>query len=130
MNMIVPIPVLFKKNSKTNTDTQGIILHSGGQRPINYTITTSVTGQTFAPPLATCLDFVTAKFKEGCGYSSVNTARTAITTFYDNVKYNPMIVRFMKGVFNLRPSLSQYTCTWDVTDVLNNLKTLPLPNLT
>ena len=59
----------------------------------------------------------------------VNNARYATATVYDNVKDNPMIAWFMKGVFNLRQSLPQYTCTWDVTDVLNHLKTLPLQTI-
>ena len=83
----------------------------------------------FHAPLATSLDFLTEKFKEGCGYSSVNNARYATATVYDNAKDNPMISWFMKGVFNLRQSLPQYTCTWDITDVLNHLKTLPLQTI-
>ena len=39
------------------------------------------------------------------------------------------MARFMKGVFNLRPSLPRYTCTWDVTDVLNHLKNLALSTI-
>ena len=73
--------------------------------------------------------FPHSKIKEGCGYSWANTARSAIATFYDNVKDNPMKAWFMKGVLNLWPSLPWYTCTWDVTDVLNHLKTLLLPTI-
>ncbi len=35
-----------------------------------------------------------------------------------------MIIRFMKGVYNLRPSLPQYSNTWDVGIVLGYMKGL------
>ena len=41
-----------------------------------------------------------------------------------------MLVRFMKGIFNLRPPLCRYTFTWDVGKVLRCLSTLyPLGTL-
>jgi integrase len=35
---------------------------------------------------------------------------------------HPLIKRFMKGIFNLRPSLPRYTAVWDVSIVLNFFK--------
>ena len=40
---------------------------------------------------------------------------------------HPLVTRFMRGVFNSRPPQPRYTTTWDVTDVLNYLRTL-IPN--
>lgn len=37
---------------------------------------------------------------------------------------HPVVIRFMKGVFNLRPSVPRYVTTWDVSKVLHYLKTL------
>ena len=34
----------------------------------------------------------------------------------------PLIKKFMKGVFNLRPQLPRYSTTWDVNIVLEFLK--------
>lgn len=58
--------------------------------------------------LATVLDFLTSLFENGLGYSSINTARSALSALglmFDNVLVgaHPLVIRFMKGVFNLRP---------------------------
>jgi hypothetical protein len=37
---------------------------------------------------------------------------------------HPYVIRFMKGVYNLRPSVSRYCRTWDVDIVLKYLRTL------
>ena len=38
---------------------------------------------------------------------------------------HPMICRFMKGVFGLRPSLPKYSNIWDVTQVFSYFRTSP-----
>lgn len=75
------------------------------------------------------LDFLTELFEEGLSYSTVNTARCALSSLLlpvDNVTFGCQIVviRFMKGVFNLRPPVSRYCATWDVDIVLRFLRTL------
>ena len=52
--------------------------------------------------LATVLDFLTSLFENGLGYSSINTARSALSALglmFDNVLVgvHPLVVRFMKG---------------------------------
>lgn len=43
---------------------------------------------------------------------------------------HPLVVRFMKGVFNLRPPLPRYAATWDVQPVLRQLRSMhPLHSL-
>lgn len=43
---------------------------------------------------------------------------------------NPVLSRFMKGIFVAKPPKPKYTCTWDVSKVLKFLNTLwPLQNL-
>ena len=37
---------------------------------------------------------------------------------------HPVVCRFLKGIFELRPSLPKYTEIWDVAKVLEYLKTL------
>ena len=66
---------------------------------------------------------------QGLGYSSLNTARSALLTFIcvDNnqsVGSHPLIKRFMKGVFSNRLALPKYNVIWDVSVVVNFLKTL------
>ena len=77
------------------------------------------------PPLNQVLDFLEDLFESGLSYSALNTARSALSTFIsvNNVPVgsHPYVKRFMKGVFEQRPSVSRYTKTWDVSLVLNFL---------
>ena len=79
-----------------------------------------------SPDVTNVLEFLTQLFQDGGGYSSINTARCALSTFihFGNVTAgcHPLIVRFLKGVFNLRPTTSRYTETWDVELMLTYLK--------
>ncbi|XP_061166546.1 uncharacterized protein LOC133191815 [Saccostrea echinata] len=76
------------------------------------------------------LEFLLELYKSGLGYSAVNTAKSCNFSIFDII--NPetslgsssLIERFMRGIFNRRPSLPRYTCTWDVSVVLEYLKTL------
>lgn len=45
---------------------------------------------------------------------------------YPNVTFgnHPLVSRFLKGVFELKPSLPRYNHIWDVGVVLKHLKTL------
>ena len=72
------------------------------------------------------LDFLAELFESGLQYSAVNTARSALSTFLtvDNVPIgcHPLLKRFMKGVYEERPTLPRYGRTWDVSVVLELLK--------
>lgn len=74
-------------------------------------------------------------FKDGKSYSCINTHKVAVTqtlSFLDQSwnKNSPLLTKFMKGLFNLRPNLPRYKFTWDVSKVLKYLKTLfPLNSL-
>ena len=66
----------------------------------------------------------------GLGYSAINTARSALssvimlghnTTFGEH----PLVTRFLKGIFELKPSLPRYSVIWDVGTVLKYLQSLP-----
>lgn len=69
------------------------------------------------------------------GYSAVNTARSAISTVLEMTSgealgQNKLVVRFMKGVFNARPTQPKYMSTWNPDTLLSYLdcdsKTLTL----
>ena len=69
------------------------------------------------------LEFLTELFLRGLGYSAINTARSALSSILDTGKdkligTHPLICRFMKGVYNKRPSFPRYQLTWDVDVVL------------
>ena len=75
------------------------------------------------------LDFLTDLFEKGHSYSTINTARSALSTLIlcDNCMTfgsHPHVIKLMKGVYNKRPSGSRYTSTWDVNIVLRYLRTL------
>lgn len=64
----------------------------------------------------------------GLGYSSLGTARSALSTIATvnlvPAGQHPLVKRFMKAVYNLRPVFPKTTVTWDVDVVLRYLKTL------
>ena len=75
------------------------------------------------------MEYLTERYHEGLGYSSINTAKSAIIALHPSLQGTPLLSRFMKGIFNLRPSLPRYTCTWDVEIVLNYLQTIKLEDI-
>ena len=74
------------------------------------------------------LEFLTELyFVHGASYSSLNTARSALAAFLIldgpySVGSHPLISRFLKGVFQLRPPKPRYSQIWDVKIVLNFLR--------
>ena len=63
------------------------------------------------------------------GYSSVSTATSVLSTIIkteNDIPFGelPLVCRFLKGVFNLRPALPKYYTTWDVSVVLKYIKSL------
>ena len=83
----------------------------------------------FSPPVEEVLHFLTELFEANCGYSALNTARSVLSTFIVlpgniSVGNHPLVTRFMKGVFQSRPTFPKYAEIWDVNVVLSYLKTL------
>lgn len=73
------------------------------------------------------LNFLAQYYKTGVGYSAMNTARSAISSFISvlsgtQIGNNPIVKRFMAGVFNDKPALPRYNVTWDVSIVLDYLR--------
>jgi integrase len=63
----------------------------------------------------------------GCGYSVINTARSALSSLIilqtgTPFGSHPDVTLFMRGVFNLRPTQPKYVATWDPTQVLTFLE--------
>ena len=88
------------------------------------------------PPVEEGINFLAELYDSGIGYSAINTARSAISsivTLANNMSFgtHPMVCRFLKGVFELKPSLPKYKNIWDVNTVLAYLSNLhPPPGLT
>lgn len=81
------------------------------------------------------MNFLSVTFHRGVSYTSINTARGALSSLGITVDgcsagSHPLVTRFLKGVFNLRPSVPRYTRTWDVQQVLQYLRAMdPLSSL-
>lgn len=76
------------------------------------------------------VNFLADLVKSGVGYSGVNTARSAISTILvisDSATFgtHPLVKRFLKGVFEQKPSLPRYETIWDVSQVLTHLRSYP-----
>ena len=81
----------------------------------------------FKPGLAKSIEFLTELFNSGLGHSAINTARSALSTIIlpeYGIKFgeNPVVCRFLKGIFELKPSMPKYSKIWDVRTVLQYLK--------
>ncbi|KAJ8911110.1 hypothetical protein NQ315_003372 [Exocentrus adspersus] len=82
--------------------------------------------------LDTYLSFLTNSFNNGLSYSVINSYRSAL-----NLIFNPLnkadegtIIRFLRGVYNKRPSVPKYCETWNPDSVLKVLESwYPLENL-
>ena len=72
------------------------------------------------------IEFLHDLFDQNLSYSSLNTARSALSILFWNdagmsIGCMPTIKRYMKGVFECRPPKARYTCTWDASVLLNYL---------
>ena len=72
------------------------------------------------------INFLGDLFATGVGYSCINTARSALSSIIvlpGSVHFgsHPLVTRFIKGVFETRPSLPRYKEIWDVNSVLKIL---------
>ena len=84
---------------------------------------------TFCPSLAQVMEFLLSLFNSGLTYSSLNTARSALSSILPSmdgipVGQHPLVFRFLKRVFESRPAMPRHTAVWDVNQVLDFLKTL------
>ena len=73
----------------------------------------------YQPRVEQVVEFLTQLFQTGLGYSAINTARSALSSIvtlgHVPLGEHPMIKRFLKGIFELRPSLPKYPSIWDVS---------------
>ena len=83
-----------------------------------------------SPVVADVLEFMSHLYDSGLGYSGLNTCRAALSSAvvlqdsHWTVGNHPMLIRFLKGVFQTRPALPRYHATRDVGIVLQYLKGL------
>eukprot|EP00794_Sanderia_malayensis_P020746 gene20746-22775_t len=86
----------------------------------------------YEPGVENVAEFLTKLYLSGIGYSALNTARSALSSILflkgnTPIGQHPMICRLLKGVFEMRPALPEYTVIWDIGIVLKYLQTLHPP---
>ena len=79
------------------------------------------------------LDFLTLLYKQGVGYSAINTAQSALSSVItpaDKTTFgeHPLVSCFLNGTFELRPFFPRYSNIWDVGIVLTYLQSFPVLN--
>ena len=83
----------------------------------------------YSPPLRDALQFLLGLFNQRLSYSTLNTARSALSTIVTVDKggsfgSNHIVTRFMKGVFELHRPKPKYDKTLDVSMVSKHLSSL------
>ena len=82
-----------------------------------------------SPSMRDALGFLMALHNKGLSYSTIGTARSALSNVIvsgecENFGTHSLVSRFMKSVFLQNKPLPKYYCTWDVAVVLKYLETL------
>ena len=82
----------------------------------------------FSTTLEIIFEFLADLFHKGFKFRTLGVYRSAISSNHETVDgfvigKHPMMGKFMKGVFSLRPPEPKYFVTWDVRQVLDFLKT-------
>ena len=77
-----------------------------------------------SPSEAEVANFLAHMFDQGASYSSVNAARSALSTVIPSTNKATIgssreVCRLVKGVFEARPALPKHTNTWSVDSVLD-----------
>ena len=80
-----------------------------------------------SPSISEVLEFLTSCYERGMSYSYVNTYRSALSSTLppiDGVQVgkHPLVIRLLKGVFNLRAPIKNVSPPWSVQKVLHLLR--------
>lgn len=82
------------------------------------------------PSVSNVLQYLYELYASGVGYSTINTAKSALSSVIIDVNgfqlgKHPLVLKFMKGIYKLRPPTARYQVTWDADLVLNLFKSWP-----
>ena len=82
-----------------------------------------------SPHLGTILDYISHLHHSGKAYNTVNIARSMLSVTLRPIDgipigYHPLVVKIMKGCYNLNPPGPKYSSTWDPEIVLAYLRNL------
>ena len=81
----------------------------------------------FSASLSDIMEFLADQYDLGLQYRSINTLRSALSTTHPqvdevNVGSHPLVQRLLKGIFNSRPPAPSYNGAWDVSTVVEYLR--------
>ena len=65
------------------------------------------------------VEFLSAQFKLGFQYSTINTYRSALSATLPHIDghpvgQHPLVYKLLQGIFNKRAPMPRYQNTWDV----------------
>ena len=88
----------------------------------------------FHPAVADVINYLSSLLDAGQGYSSICTAKSAISAILSldseqQLSSHPLVKRFIRGVFNTNPPVPRYTAIWDVGMVVTYLQNLGQPSV-
>ena len=74
------------------------------------------------------MQFLVDQVDTGLQYRTINTLRSAISTTHPDIEgspvgsqSHPLVSRLLRGMFNSRPPVPRYSCSWDVRTVVEYL---------
>ena len=75
--------------------------------------------------VADLVQFLTTLYKEGKQYCIINSFRSLISVPHCHIEgmpigKHPLVIRFMQGIFNSRPTMPRYSSVWDIEVVLSH----------
>ena len=80
-------------------------------------------------PVGSILEFLKDQFEDGKAYRTLNVDRSTLSTLLPEIDSHrvgshPLVSQLLKGIFHLRPPSPRYIFTWDVSKVLEFIKSL------
>ena len=77
------------------------------------------------PKINEALEFLNSLYKQGLSYSTINTARSALSAILNVGEHtfgsHPLVTRFFKGLYEINKPEPKYKYIWDVNTVLEHL---------
>ena len=84
---------------------------------------------TFTPPIAAVVNFLTSLFEMGLGYGAVASVRSALGNFvtvpgFPQLAEHLLVQKLLKGIANVRPPKPRYTRIWGTSLLITYLASL------
>ena len=87
----------------------------------------------YNPHLKHVLSFLLSLYERNLGYSSISIGRSALSPFViinnQPVAEHPLVIRYLKGVFQSRTALPKYSFTWDAGKVIKHLSKVDISKI-